>query len=267
MKKIIVFLLAFLLCVSFVACGESADTQPSQPNQGSQATKPTNPSESECFHNWKNASCVAPKTCSICGETEGEIGEHKWQEASCNYPKYCTRCGATEGTYGHTWSEQTCTSPKTCTTCGKTESTASHTWVDATCTAPKTCSICGTTSGKVAEHQFEETSRIEPASNQNGSVTYTCSVCGAIDTKILEATGSIGLEYERNSDGTYTVIGLGTCTDSQVVIPKYYEGAKVTAIGRRAFYDCHTIEEITIPETISEIGQQIFYKCSALHTV
>ena len=119
----------------------------------------------------------------------------------------------------------------------------------------------------VVEHDYQETARVEATSNQDGSVTYTCSFCGDAYTEVLNATGSIGLAYEHNSDGTLTVVGLGTCTDSHVVIPAYVDGVKVTAIGRRAFYDCSTITEITIPETISEIGQQIFYKCSALHTV
>lgn len=110
----------------------------------------------------------------------------------------------------------------------------------------------------IADHDYQETARVDATVEDDGSVTHTCSFCGDSYCDILYATGSIGLSYELNADGSYTVVGLGTCTDSHVVIPKYYEDAKVTAIGRRAFYDCATITEITIPDTITEIGQQVF---------
>ena len=82
-----------------------------------------------------------------------------------------------------------------------------------------------------------------------------------------EEIGSEGLVYVRNDDGTYTVSGIGTCTDSHVVIPQYHEGKRVSAIAESAFYDCQTMEEITIPETIEDIGLRIFDQCSALHTI
>ena len=119
----------------------------------------------------------------------------------------------------------------------------------------------------IADHDYQETARVDATVEDDGSVTHTCSFCGDSYCDILYATGSIGLSYELNADGSYTVVGLGTCTDSHVVIPQYYKDAKVTAIGRRAFYDCATITEITIPDTITEIGQQVFYKSSSLHTV
>ena len=119
----------------------------------------------------------------------------------------------------------------------------------------------------IADHDYQETARVDATVQEDGYVTHTCSFCGDSYCDILYATGSIGLSYELNADGSYTVVGLGTCTDSHVVIPQYYEGAKVTAIGRRAFYNCSTITEITIPNTVKEIGQQVFYKSTSLHTV
>ena len=143
----------------------------------------------------------------------------------------------------------------------------SHDWKDATCRVPKTCSICGETEGEIGGHAYAETAKVEATKSTDGFVTYTCSFCNDSYQEVLYAAGSVGLEYQTNEDGTYVVVGLGTCTDSHVVIPAYYEGVMVTAIAQRAFYACTTIEEITIPETVSSIGTQIFYKCSALHTV
>ncbi len=54
-------------------------------------------------HKWEAATCTAPKTCTVCGETSGETVGHKWEEASCTTPKMCTVCGITVGeSAGHT---------------------------------------------------------------------------------------------------------------------------------------------------------------------
>lgn len=73
-------------------------------------------------HTWVDATCTEPKTCSECGETEGELLGHDWQEATCTEPKTCTVCGETEGeALGHQWKEATVSAPKTCERCGETE--------------------------------------------------------------------------------------------------------------------------------------------------
>ena len=32
-------------------------------------------------HSWTEATCTMPKTCTVCGETEGEALGHQWSEA------------------------------------------------------------------------------------------------------------------------------------------------------------------------------------------
>ena len=44
----------------------------------------------ECEHEWVDATCTAPKTCSKCGETEGEALGHTYVEGVCSV------CGANE---------------------------------------------------------------------------------------------------------------------------------------------------------------------------
>ena len=111
------------------------------------------PERTECEkngHTWTDATCTTPKTCSVCGTTEGEVKAHTWADATCTAPKTCTTCGATDGAAkGHTWTDATCTAPKTCSVCGATDGEAKgHTWADATTEAPKTCTVCGTTEGE-----------------------------------------------------------------------------------------------------------------------
>ena len=50
-----------------------------------------------CEHDWKEAACTEPKTCTICGSTTGSSLGHRWMGATCQAPKTCSGCGKTEG--------------------------------------------------------------------------------------------------------------------------------------------------------------------------
>jgi len=101
-------------------------------------------------HTYKDADCTHPKTCTTCGETEGEPLGHTYKEADCTHAKTCTRCNETVGeALGHTYKEADCTHAKTCTRCNETEGNPlGHTWKEATKKEPKTCTVCGTTVGE-----------------------------------------------------------------------------------------------------------------------
>lgn len=104
-----------------------------------------------CKHEtWKDATCVEPKTCAECGETEGEALGHVWMAATCETPKTCEQCGLTDGeAKGHAWQDATCETPKTCGNCSLTEGEAlGHDWQDATTELPKTCATCALTEGE-----------------------------------------------------------------------------------------------------------------------
>jgi len=47
-----------------------------------------NAEEPDCEHEWIDATCTAPKTCSLCGETEGEALGHTYVDG------ICSACGA-----------------------------------------------------------------------------------------------------------------------------------------------------------------------------
>ena len=105
---------------------------------------------------FSDPTCTEPGKCS-CGATQGEALGHTWTDATCSAPKTCSVCQATEGeALGHTWTDATCETLKTCSVCQATEGElAEHTWVDATCEAPKTCSVCKATEGEAAAHDFK----------------------------------------------------------------------------------------------------------------
>ena len=48
-------------------------------------------------HSWTDATCTVPKTCAVCGATEGDVAEHSWINATCTAPKTCSTCELTEG--------------------------------------------------------------------------------------------------------------------------------------------------------------------------
>ena len=51
-----------------------------------------------CEHEWEDANCDTPKTCKLCGETDGQpTDKHQWEEATTDAPKTCSVCHLTEG--------------------------------------------------------------------------------------------------------------------------------------------------------------------------
>ncbi|MBQ4563175.1 MAG: leucine-rich repeat protein [Lachnospiraceae bacterium] len=153
---------------------------------------------------------------------------------------------ATEAPHYHDWKPANCTSPKTCQTCGQTEGTVSgHNWKDATCTVAKTCSTCGITEGNAAGHSYDN----------NG----ICTTCGLA---LPKETETLGLAYELNLEKNgYTVTGIGTSTETHIVIPETYNGLPVTKVADMAFYGIK-LESLVVPSSVLEIGSMAFDMCN-----
>ena len=107
------------------------------------------PTEPTCEHEWADATCTAPKTCSLCGATDGEALGHT-EETVAGTAATCTESGMTDGkkctVCGETIVEQTAISAL-----GHTEETVAGT--PATCTEPgmtdgKKCTTCGVTTAE-----------------------------------------------------------------------------------------------------------------------
>ena len=82
------------------------------------------------------------------------------------------------------------------------------------------------------------------------------------------ANYSQGLSYQEIDDGNaYEVIGLGSCTDTDIIIPSVYKGKPVTSIGFNAFYSQSSLTSVTIPDGVTSIGSSAFYGCSGLTIV
>lgn len=61
-------------------------------------------------HSFADATCTAPKICTVCNATEGEPHGHVFYNATCTAPKTCHYCGVTEGSpLGHKYVNGECT--------------------------------------------------------------------------------------------------------------------------------------------------------------
>jgi hypothetical protein len=79
---------------------------------------------------------------------------------------------------------------------------------------------------------------------------------------------STGLAYKLDDEGTYyTVTGIGTCTDTELVIPNRYDGRPVRNIGSLAFNGCSNITSIVIPNSVTSISSLAFSNCTGLKYV
>lgn len=79
---------------------------------------------------------------------------------------------------------------------------------------------------------------------------------------------SIGLKYTNSKDGANCeVAGIGTCTDTEIIIPASYNGKPVIKINGCAFDSCSKIEHIAIPDSITSIGARAFYACTSIQYI
>ena len=83
-----------------------------------------------------------------------------------------------------------------------------------------------------------------------------------------EIFGSKGLRFISRGDGTCSVGGIGSCKDTDVIIPQRSpSGDKVTTIAYMAFQNCSSVESVTLPETVTEIERYAFQNCSSLNSI
>ncbi len=135
------------------------------------------------------------------------------------------------------------------------------------------------------EHRHSYTDEvIAPTCQEQGYTAHICD-CGDsyrdTETEIVDhsydETGicifcakkiSIGMSFEASEDGTYCVLqSMGSCSDSDVVIPETYNGLPVRTIGKEAFKHNQYITSVTIPEGVIEIEDEAFNSCSNLSSV
>lgn len=139
-----------------------------------------------CIHEWAEATCTLPKTCTLCGETEGAALGH-------DYAETVTEATCTQGGY----------TTHTCSACGdsfvdsETEATGVHTfgsWQTVTAATTeaegketRVCSVCNTAESRAIEKLPANTPTDTPAETPDGGnavvlVIVLVAVCAAAAT-------------------------------------------------------------------------------------
>ena len=106
--------------------------------------------------------------------------------------------------------------------------------------------IEGAVSGGVSVLAVSEGRAEITAETRNG-------LSAVFEAEVIPENGLVFSEYNNG----YSVTGfLGN--QLQVVIPKNISGKPVLAIGREAFRNCQSLEDVTIPDSVTEIGESAF---------
>lgn len=85
---------------------------------------------------------------------------------------------------------------------------------------------------------------------------------------VKERAPSVGIEYVLNEDGlSYAVVGIGTCEDTDLVIPTTYNEKPVTTIKEDAFACCENLTSIKIGDSVTTIGEYAFCLCYSLEKI
>lgn len=199
MKKTVLLLILILVCAltfGLAACGEGGDLQaPVDSSQGSV----DGGDSAACEHQWQAATCLTPKTCSLCGETEGEALGHQWQNATCLAPKTCSLCGETEGeALEHVFAE--------------------YTIVDPTCTQEGTktgeCTLC---------HSVETLDTYKALGHR--LIHGNCTRCGADQNNVfvaIEKNDSYGISEKISQAWTYYSAAIKIVRNDERKFDSYY---------------------------------------------
>ena len=139
-------------------------------------------------------------------------------------------------------------------------------------TEGKHCSVCGYVS--VPQEVLENAHEVpawtviqQPALGVAGSQSGICDLCGETVYQTLEPLYSQGLAYTIRADDTCEITGIGTCTDTVLVIPPSIDGYRPTVINFYAFANHTDLTTVIIPNTMQDIRDYAFIGCSNLTSV
>ena len=128
--------------------------------------------------------------------------------------------------------------------------------------------LVDTESNNVSSKDDPATEATVPIQEENNDVDEKPQSNHAVETDLkLESSQVVetdlkpseGLAFESNGDGTCTIVGIGTCTDKDLVIPeKSPNGDTVTLIDEYAFYSLKDVDSVTLVNFNYEVDKNAF---------
>ena len=73
--------------------------------------------------------------------------------------------------------------------------------------------------------------------------------------------------YDGESRAEGEILSVKDKTISELIIPKYIDGIKITKIADKAFAFCDNLFTVVLPDSIREIGSQAFIECTSLRDI
>ena len=238
-KKIIVVIFAAVFCCSLAAWLTACKKISHEHTYKTEVVAPNCTEQGYTLH-----------TCTGCGDSYKDTyvsalghsyGEPSWAwsedytNATATFT--CTNDSEHVNTLTATVTDEV-TTPVTCTTDGEKDYTATVTFNNQTYTDVKTVTV------KKTGHSISGNS---------------CVNCGQ--------PASEGLDMVLISEGEYTVSGIGTCTDTEILIPTTYNGLPVVSVEASAFLNNTAITSVVLPDSITSIGEKAFNGCESLTSV
>ena len=238
-KKIIVVILAAVFCCSLAAGLTACKKISHEHTYETEVVAPNCTEQGYTLH-----------TCTGCGDSYKDTyvsalghsyGEPSWAwsedytNATATFT--CTNDSEHVNTLTATVTDKV-TTPVTCTTDGEKDYTATVTFNNQTYTDVKTVTV------EKTGHSISGNS---------------CVYCGQ--------PASEGLAMVLISEGEYTVSGIGTCTDTEILIPTTYNGLPVVSVEASAFLNNTAITSVVLPDSITSIGEKAFNGCESLTSV
>ncbi|MBQ9080298.1 MAG: leucine-rich repeat domain-containing protein [Clostridia bacterium] len=246
LTRLALAVLALVMVFALAACGNDDDNSLIGTTTADTTTQApiTTPADTTTVHVHEYIPTVVEPTCKDPGYTVNVC--------SCGDNYISDNVAAKDHTYG----EWVTTTAATCTAAG---------------VQTRVCSVCNTTETQaiaVAGHKYVSVVTA-PTKTTQGYTVHTCSVCkDSYTDSYTNATGSQGLAYDQNSDGTLTITGMGLCTDKELIIySTTSDGKTVTAIAEGAFAGNTTIKSVYLPSSITSIGEAAFAGCTSLSSI
>ena len=98
-------------------------------------------------------------------------------------------------------------------------------------------------------------------------LTVTLLLVACNDTDDIQKA-SEGLQYTfAEDDSGFVVTGLGSCTDSEIVIPAVYQDKPVVKLAGGLFRGKTYITGVVLPNSITDIGDSVFSGCTGLTSI